>query len=76
MHIFIFPYSSISPVVLKVFCAVNAGSDHNLDLNLGISTPSCGDGPKDNERLGHLQFHPYAVQETRRSNVIVDLCFP
>lgn len=52
-----------------VFEANNGGSDHNLDLNLGISTPSCGDGPKDNERLGHLQFHPYAVQETRRSNM-------
>lgn len=35
-----------------------AGSEHNLDLNLGIS-PSLDDGPRENE--GHLQFHlgPY-----------------
>lgn len=58
--------------VLEPFCVWNAGDDHSLDLNLGISTPSSGDGPKDNERLGHLQFHPYA-HEARRQNVIVGL---
>ncbi|KAG5515421.1 hypothetical protein RHGRI_036464 [Rhododendron griersonianum] len=51
-----------------VFEANNGGDDHSLDLNLGISTPSSGDGPKDNERLGHLQFHPYA-HEARRPNM-------
>ncbi|KAF2321881.1 hypothetical protein GH714_003348 [Hevea brasiliensis] len=37
--------------------ATNEGTDHNLDLNLGIS-PSLGDGPRENEGL---QFHlgPY-----------------
>ncbi|XP_037495169.1 ethylene-responsive transcription factor RAP2-7 isoform X2 [Jatropha curcas] len=34
--------------------AINEGSEHNLDLNLGIS-PALGNGPKENE--GHLQFH-------------------
>ncbi|KAI8523946.1 hypothetical protein RHMOL_Rhmol13G0111100 [Rhododendron molle] len=51
-----------------VFEANNGGDDHSLDLNLGISTPSSGDGPKDNERLSHLQFHPYA-HEARRPNI-------
>lgn len=55
---------------LEAFCVLNAGDDHSLDLNLKMSTPSSGDGPKDNERLGHLQFHPYA-HEARRPNVIV-----
>ena len=54
-----------------VFNALNAGSDHNLDLNLGISIPSSVDGPKDNESSGHFQFHPYDVHDVRRSNVIV-----
>ncbi|KAL6979278.1 hypothetical protein U1Q18_020943 [Sarracenia purpurea var. burkii] len=45
------------------------GSDHNLDLNLGISTPSSGEGPKDNESLGHLQFHQYDVHDARRPNM-------
>ncbi|KAL7201869.1 hypothetical protein ACSBR1_033546 [Camellia fascicularis] len=45
------------------------GGDHNLDLNLGISTRSSGDGPKDNKNSGHLQFHPYGIQDARRSNM-------
>ncbi|KAF5447079.1 hypothetical protein F2P56_032658 [Juglans regia] len=35
--------------------ASNAGGNHNLDLNLGISPPSPGNGSKENE--GCLQFH-------------------
>lgn len=36
--------------------ASNEGSDHNLDLNLGISPP-LSNGPKEIDGLGHLQFH-------------------
>ena len=63
------PCSSLWPYV--VFNALNAGSVHNLDLNLGISIPSSGDGTKDNESSGRFQFHPYDVHDVRRSNVIV-----
>ncbi|PSR86638.1 Ethylene-responsive transcription factor RAP2-7 like [Actinidia chinensis var. chinensis] len=45
------------------------GRDHNLDLNLGISTPSSGDAQKDHESLGHLPFHPYIVHDARKSNM-------
>ncbi|THG18567.1 hypothetical protein TEA_010847 [Camellia sinensis var. sinensis] len=48
--------------------AYHEGGNHNLDLNLMISTPSSGDGPKDNGSLRHLQFHPYEVHGARRSN--------
>ncbi|KAA8549515.1 hypothetical protein F0562_001199 [Nyssa sinensis] len=47
----------------------NGGSGHNLDLNLGISTPSFGDSLKENESLGRFQFHPYEVQDAKRSKV-------
>ncbi|KAM5583908.1 ethylene-responsive transcription factor RAP2-7 [Rosa sericea] len=42
--------------------AVNEDGNHNLDLNLGISPPSFGNGQKQGE--GHLQFHsvPYEGQ--------------
>ncbi|PON62366.1 AP2/ERF transcription factor [Parasponia andersonii] len=36
--------------------ASNEGENHNLDLNLGISTPSFGNGQKESE--GRIQFHP------------------
>ncbi|KAL7264661.1 hypothetical protein ACSBR1_002594 [Camellia fascicularis] len=49
--------------------AYHEGGNHNLDLNLMISTPSSGDGPKDNGSLRHLQFHPYEVHGARRSNM-------
>ncbi|KAK3008285.1 hypothetical protein RJ639_013278 [Escallonia herrerae] len=39
--------------------AFNGGSDHNLDLNLGISTSS-----RENEHLG--SFHSYDVHDSRR----------
>ncbi|KAK2975368.1 hypothetical protein RJ640_012379 [Escallonia rubra] len=42
--------------------AFNGGSDHNLDLNLGISTSS-----RENEHLG--SFHSYDVHDTRRLQV-------
>nr|QNI23738.1 AP2/ERF transcription factor [Camptotheca acuminata] len=48
----------------------NEGSGHNLDLNLGISIPSFGDNLKENESLGHFQFHPYEVQDARRSKMV------
>ncbi|PSR95160.1 Ethylene-responsive transcription factor RAP2-7 like [Actinidia chinensis var. chinensis] len=47
----------------------DGGSVHNLDLNLGISIPSSGDGTKDNESSGRFQFHPYDVHDVRRSNM-------
>ncbi|XP_058205116.1 APETALA2-like protein 1 isoform X3 [Rhododendron vialii] len=46
----------------------DGGSDHNLDLNLGVSTPFV-DGSKTNGSLGHLQFHPYDVHDGRRPNM-------
>ncbi|PSR90002.1 Ethylene-responsive transcription factor like isoform 1 [Actinidia chinensis var. chinensis] len=45
------------------------GRDHNLNLNLGISTPSSGDAQKDHESLRHFPFHPYAVHDARKSNM-------
>ncbi|XP_057483683.1 ethylene-responsive transcription factor RAP2-7-like isoform X2 [Actinidia eriantha] len=45
------------------------GRDHNLDLNLGISTPSSGDAQNDHENLGHLPFHPCIVHDARKSNM-------
>ena len=33
-----------------------AGDNHNLDLNLGMSSPSFGNGQK--ESKGGIQFHP------------------
>ncbi|KAL6967391.1 hypothetical protein U1Q18_033199 [Sarracenia purpurea var. burkii] len=46
----------------------DGGNDHDLDLNLGISTTPSGDGPRDNETLGQKHFHPYTVNDPRRSN--------
>ncbi|XAR60499.1 hypothetical protein NMG60_11033908 [Bertholletia excelsa] len=48
----------------------NEGSDHNLDLNLGISVPSSGHGQvqKDNENSGHLHFDAYGIHDAKRSN--------
>ncbi|KAE9463472.1 hypothetical protein C3L33_04608, partial [Rhododendron williamsianum] len=46
----------------------DGGSDHNLDLNLGVSTPFVDDS-KTNGSLGHLQFHPYDVHDGRRPNM-------
>nr|UVT84861.1 TARGET OF EAT1 [Robinia pseudoacacia] len=47
--------------------AINEGSSHNLDLNLGIATP--GHGPKENR--GHLQFQsvPYNLHPGRSSRM-------
>ncbi|CAN4100910.1 unnamed protein product [Withania somnifera] len=38
------------------------GSQHDLDLNLGISTYSS----KENDRLGGSRFHPYDMQDASR----------
>ncbi|KAI8573762.1 hypothetical protein RHMOL_Rhmol01G0301300 [Rhododendron molle] len=46
----------------------DGGSDHNLDLNLGVSTPFV-DGSKTNGSLGHLHFQPYDVHDGRRPNM-------
>ncbi|CAI9770520.1 unnamed protein product [Fraxinus pennsylvanica] len=43
----------------------NEGSQHDLDLNLGISISS----PKENESLALLQFQPYDVQNARKSKL-------
>ncbi|KAI8013569.1 APETALA2-like protein 1 [Camellia lanceoleosa] len=53
-------------MISEAYCE---GGNHNLGLNLMISTPSSGDGPKDNGSLRHLQFHPYEVHGARRSNM-------
>ncbi|KAK1398497.1 Ethylene-responsive transcription factor RAP2-7 [Heracleum sosnowskyi] len=46
-----------------------AGSHHNLDLNLGISTPSSENVPKENANSGHLQFISYDRMEDRRVQI-------
>lgn len=47
-----------------------AGGTHNLDLNLGISPPSFGNGQKETE--GRIQFHPgpYDVHSRKLSGVM------
>ncbi|KAK9279665.1 hypothetical protein L1049_013345 [Liquidambar formosana] len=51
--------------------ASNEGGDYNLDLHLGISPPSLGNGPKENNSLGVLQYNsgPYDVHSGRRSRM-------
>ncbi|XP_022868970.1 ethylene-responsive transcription factor RAP2-7-like isoform X1 [Olea europaea var. sylvestris] len=46
----------------------NEGSQHHLDLNLGISTTS----PNENESLALLQFQPGVVQNARKSKLQMD----
>ncbi|XP_024157287.1 ethylene-responsive transcription factor RAP2-7 isoform X1 [Rosa chinensis] len=50
--------------------AVNEDGNHNLDLNLGISPPSFGNGQKQGE--GHLQFHsgPYEEQNGKNMRMV------
>ncbi|KAA8543983.1 hypothetical protein F0562_021840 [Nyssa sinensis] len=48
----------------------NGGGGHNLDLNLGISTPPFGESPKEKESLGCFQFHPYDVHDARKSKMV------
>ncbi|XP_059626723.1 ethylene-responsive transcription factor RAP2-7-like isoform X2 [Cornus florida] len=49
--------------------ASNGDGSHNLDLKLGISTPSFGDNAKQNESMGYVPFHPYDVHDVRRSKM-------
>ncbi|XP_052175394.1 ethylene-responsive transcription factor RAP2-7-like isoform X2 [Diospyros lotus] len=46
-------------------CTNDGGSDHSLDLNLGIPSPYSGNGPKDDESLGDLQLQPCSADGTR-----------
>lgn len=57
-------------VHVSIVSMPNAGSDHNLDLNLGISPP-LSNGPKEIDGLGHLQFHSgsHDAHNGRRSMV-------
>lgn len=50
--------------------ADNGGTAHNLDLNLGISTPSVAHGSKGSDNLG-FQFHsdPYEISEARKTKI-------
>ncbi|XP_060170204.1 ethylene-responsive transcription factor RAP2-7 isoform X2 [Lycium barbarum] len=41
------------------------GSQQDLDLNLGIATSS----PKENERSGSFQYHPYDMQDATKSQM-------
>ncbi|XP_059300478.1 ethylene-responsive transcription factor RAP2-7-like isoform X2 [Lycium ferocissimum] len=41
------------------------GREHDLDLNLGISTSSS----KENDRLGGLRYHPYDKQDPTKSKM-------
>ncbi|XP_016495732.1 APETALA2-like protein 3 isoform X1 [Nicotiana tabacum] len=43
----------------------SAGSQQDLDLNLGIATSS----PKENERMGSFQYHPYDMQDATKSQM-------
>lgn len=56
-------------VLIDVLDFFNADGNHNLDLNLGISPPSFGNGQKQGE--GHLQFHsgPYEGQNGKNMRV-------
>ncbi|KAK6926858.1 AP2/ERF domain [Dillenia turbinata] len=50
----------------RIYEAGDGGTEHNLDLNLGISPPV--DGPKESNNFGISQFrcNPYDVQDGRR----------
>lgn len=50
------------PLILE-----NAGNQHDLDLNLGISNSSA----KDNGSSRGVQYHPYDMQSGRTSKVII-----
>ncbi|KAI3772434.1 hypothetical protein L6452_03620 [Arctium lappa] len=50
----------------EIVSASRHGSDHNLDLNLGISTPSClGKGSSRNENLEHMKLN-HGLHDIRR----------
>ncbi|XP_059660658.1 ethylene-responsive transcription factor RAP2-7-like isoform X2 [Cornus florida] len=48
----------------------NGDISHNLNLNLGISTPSFGNHPKEDKSSGLVQFHPYDVHDAMRSKMV------
>ncbi|KAL8146206.1 AP2-like ethylene-responsive transcription factor TOE3 isoform X2 [Apium graveolens] len=47
----------------------NEGSEYNLDLNLGMSTPSSKNGPKETATSGQLQFVSCDRMEDRRLQI-------
>lgn len=47
-----------------------AASTSNLDLNLGISTPSPANGPTENKNTGSPRYHYYDAVGARRLQVI------
>lgn len=62
-------------LLICVWTCIGVGGNHNLDLNLGISPPSPGNGSKENE--GCLQFHSgtYDAHSQRTSKVKFKLIF-
>ncbi len=51
----------------------DAGGNHNLDLNLGISPPALGNGSKENEGCLQFQSGPYNMHSGRSSRVNFEL---
>lgn len=47
-----------------------AATNSNLDLNLGMSTPSSLNGSMENENMGSPQYHYYDALGARRLEVI------
>ncbi|KAF8395026.1 hypothetical protein HHK36_018965 [Tetracentron sinense] len=66
------PSSYEGEIILE---ANNGGSDHNLDLNLGISPPSLANGTRGNNSLGGFHFHcgPFDMPDGRRPRVMLKL---
>lgn len=56
---------------MSFFLSCIAGSNHNLDLNLGISTPSSENSPKENESSWSPQIYSYDALEAGRLKVIL-----
>lgn len=54
--------------IYLIYDAYDAGSQHDLDLNLRISTTSS----KENDRLGGSRYHPYDMQDATKPKVLAE----
>lgn len=54
--------------IYLIWYAYAAGSQHDLDLNLGISTSSS----KEFDRLGSSRYHPYDIEASRKPKVLAE----
>lgn len=53
-------------LIYLIWDAYDAGSQPDLDLNLGMSTSSS----KENDKLGGSYYHPYDMQDATKSKVL------